>query len=87
MCRERIRSRLLFSYLPLLSRLGASNLAMPEPTPTLPSVLETLTRERLFDLGRVMGAGLTAGRSAKREIVGKLTGVFGPSVSPVCCTS
>ncbi len=45
--------------------------------PTLGSVLEVVTRERLVDLGRVTGTGLTDTRGNKRDLVNLLTAAVG----------
>lgn len=61
-----------------------SHLAMSlvDRTPTLGSVLEALTMQRLFDLGRVMGAGLRETRTAKATLVHTLGSVLGRERMP-----
>jgi len=48
-----------------------------EAQPNLRSVLDVLTRERLFDLGRVTGAGLRPNRESKRGVVQTLSETLG----------
>lgn len=57
---------------------------MPAVTtkPTLDSVLNALSRERLYDLARVMGAGLREKKSPKAELVHVLSTVLGPERLP-----
>lgn len=50
---------------------------MTETQPNLRSVLDVLTRERLFDLGRVTGAGLRPSRESKRGVVQTLADTLG----------
>lgn len=50
--------------------------------PNLRSVLESLTHERLLDLGRVTGAGLKPSREAKRGVVGTLAETLGEQRLP-----
>jgi hypothetical protein len=52
------------------------------PRPTLQSVLDALTRERLFDLGRVTGTGLRPTRDSKREVTATLTAALGDGRLP-----
>lgn len=50
--------------------------------PTLDSVLSALSRERLYDLGRVMGAGLRETKAPKSELVRGLSAVLGKARLP-----
>ncbi len=50
--------------------------------PTLQTVLAALSRERLYDLGRVMGAGLRETKSAKTTLVHALSVVLGEDRLP-----
>lgn len=51
---------------------------MTQPqTPTTATVLDALTRERLFDLGRVFGAGLRSSRQTKAAVAKSLAGLIG----------
>ncbi len=45
--------------------------------PTLESVLSELSRERLYDLGRVMGAGLRETKASRTQIARSLAAVLG----------
>lgn len=51
-------------------------------SPTLDSVLQSLSRERLYDLGRVLGAGIRQNRAPKAEVATLLAGVLGASRLP-----
>jgi hypothetical protein len=48
-----------------------------DATPTVATVLGALTKERLFDLGRVFGAGLRESRETKAGIAQVLAQVIG----------
>jgi hypothetical protein len=50
---------------------------MTQPRPTTATVLGALTRERLFDLSRVFGAGLRASRQSKAQIGQQLAAALG----------
>lgn len=50
--------------------------------PTLKTVLGSLSRERLYDLGRVMGAGLRETKSTKTKLVDALGAVLGQDRLP-----
>ncbi|MBZ5709389.1 DISARM system SNF2-like helicase DrmD [Nannocystis pusilla] len=50
---------------------------MTQPRPSTASVLGALTRERLFDLSRVFGAGLRASRQSKAQVAQLLAAVLG----------
>jgi hypothetical protein len=54
---------------------GILRLSMAAPTTT--TVLDALTRERLFDLGRIFGAGLRAARQAKAVVAASLGETLG----------
>ena len=50
---------------------------MTPRTPVTATVLDALSRERLFDLGRVFGAALPATKDAKAVVAKSLTHVVG----------
>jgi len=55
----------------------ASKTASKTDTPTTASILDGLSRERLFDLGRVFGAGLRDARQPKAAVTKSLAAALG----------